>query len=168
MYNPFNSNTQHNYALLQDIKTRPRKSQVQQACRSCRDRKQRCDRSSRCKLCTDSEKLCEYKSVPPAKYAANHHIIYSLLLTLPKRDQSLENLDKKVAETLHTVRAIATYIKIRPTSLSRLSVASPSQLKPLRVSQEIYVESFSSSRLRELSKAYIKDVHVLHPMFEKP
>ena len=30
------------------------------------------------------------------------------------------------------------------------------------------MESFSSSRLRELSKAYIEDVHVLHPMFKKP
>ena len=168
MYDPSDSDTQHDHALLQDIEIQPRKSRVQQACRSCRNRKQRCDGSSPCKPCTDSEKLCEYESVPPAKYAANHHIIHSLPLTLPRRDQSLENLDKKVAETLHTVRAIATHMKIRPTSLEGLFVAGPSRPKPLGVSQEIHAESFSSSRLRELTKAYIEDVHVLHPMFEEP
>jgi hypothetical protein len=59
-------------------------------------------------------------------------------------------------------------MKVPSTSLEGLSVAGPSRLKPLGVSQEIHVESFSSSRLRELTKAYIEDVHVLHPMFEEP
>ena len=168
MYDPSDSDTQHDYALLQDIEIQPRKSRVQQACRSCRNRKQRCDGSSPCKPCTDSEKLCEYESVPPAKYAAGHYLMHGQPLTLPRRDQSLENLDKKVAETLRAVRAIATHMKVPSTSLEGLFVAGPSRPKPLGVSQEIHVESFSSSRLRELAKAYIEDVHVLHPMFEEP
>ena len=80
----------------------------------------------------------------------------------------MENLDKKVAETLRAVRAIATHMKVPSTSLEGLFVAGPSRPKPLGVSQDIHVESFSSSRLRELTKAYIEDVHVLHPMFEEP
>ncbi|CAN9172120.1 unnamed protein product, partial [Alternaria alternata] len=59
-------------------------------------------------------------------------------------------------------------MKVSSTSLEGLFVAGPSRPKPLGVSQEIQVESFSSSRLRELAKAYIEDVHVLHPMFEEP
>ncbi|RYO14812.1 hypothetical protein AA0111_g11877 [Alternaria arborescens] len=59
-------------------------------------------------------------------------------------------------------------MKVPSTSLEGLSVAGASRLEPLGVSQEIHVESFSSSRLRELAKAYIEDVHVLHPMFEEP
>jgi hypothetical protein len=59
-------------------------------------------------------------------------------------------------------------MKVPSTSLEGLSIAGPSRLKPLGVSQEMHVESFSSSRLRELAKAYIEDVHVLHPMFEEP
>ena len=106
--------------------------------------------------------------MPPAKYAAGHYLIHGQPLTLPRRDQSLENLDKKVAETLRAVRAIATHMKVPSTSLEGLFVAGPSHPKPLGVSQDIHVESFSSSRLRELTKAYIEDVHVLHPMFEEP
>jgi hypothetical protein len=168
MYDPSDSDTRHEYALLQDIETQPRKSRVQQACKPCRNRKQRCDGSHPCKPCTGSTKLCEYESVSPAKYAADHYLIHDLPLSLPRRDQSLENLDKKVTETLRAVRAITTHMKVPSTSLEGLFVAGPSRPKPLGVSQEIHVESFSSSRLRELAKAYIEDVHVLHPMFEEP
>jgi hypothetical protein len=168
MYDPSDSDTRHEYALLQDIETQPRKSRVQQACKPCRNRKQRCDGSHPCKPCTGSTKLCEYESVSPAKYAADHYLIHDLPLSLPRRDQSLENLDKKVTETLRAVRAITTHMKVPSTSLEGLFVAGPSRPKPLGVSQEIQVESFSSSRLRELAKAYIEDVHILHPMFEEP
>jgi hypothetical protein len=168
MYDPSDSDTQHEHALLQDIETQPRKSRVQQACTPCRNRKQRCDGSYPCKPCKDSGKLCEYESVSPAKYAADHYLIDDSLLIVPRRDQSLQNLDKNLAETLRAVRAIAIHMKVPSTSLEGLSVAGPSRPKPLGVSQEIHVESFSSSRLRELAKAYIEDVHVLHPMFEEP
>jgi hypothetical protein len=105
--------------------------------------------------------------VSPAKYAADHHLINSSLLIVPRRDQSLHNLDKNLAETLRAVRAIAIHIKVPSTSLKRLFVAGSSRPKPLRVSKDIHVESFSSLRLRELTKAYIKDMHVLHPIFKE-
>jgi hypothetical protein len=64
-------------------------------------------------------------------------------------------------QTLHEVRELSR-------NLGRLPIPGSSHFKSLEVNQEPRTTLFSPKKLRELSEAYIRNVHVLHPMFDAP
>ncbi|KAG9186456.1 hypothetical protein G6011_09564 [Alternaria panax] len=152
MSNPSDSDTQHGYSHSRNEGTlQTHEHRAQQACVLCRTRKRKCDGSSPCKQCSENNKKCEYEKVPPAR-----------------NDRDLKNIVRTTTETLREVRALALQQKEPSRSLGGLLVTGSLHLKSLEVDQETHKTLFSSPKLRELSEAYIGNVHILNPMFNAP
>ena len=71
-------------------------------------------------------------------------------------------------ETLRVVCAIAVNLEGPSKSPGGLPVAGSLHYPSLEVSQQTHMECFSPRKLRQLSEAYIEDVHILHPIFDAP
>jgi hypothetical protein len=89
-------------------------------------------------------------------------------LTISREERGLKTVTEIATETLRVVRAIAVNLEGPSRSLGGLPVAGPLRHQSLEVSQQTHTEFFSSQKLRELSEAYIQNVHILHPMFDAP
>jgi hypothetical protein len=93
---------------------------------------------------------------------------HDLPLTIPRNDRDLKNIVRTTTETLREVCALVPQQKEPSRSLGRLLITGSLHLKSLEVDQETHKTLFSSPKLRELSEAYIGNVHILNPMFNAP
>lgn len=93
---------------------------------------------------------------------------HGLPLTIPRNDRDLKKIVRTTTETLREVRALVLQQKEPSRSLGGLLITGSLHLKSLEVDQETHKTLFSSPKLRELSEAYIGNVHILNPMFNAP
>ena len=90
-----------------------------------------------------------------------------MLLTLIRHEESLKSLVAIAEAVLKEVHNISARLPLTISNLPDHSIDS-SQYKSLEISRENPAELFSSQKLRELCVSYMENVHVLHPIFDRP
>jgi hypothetical protein len=98
----------------------------------------------------------------------NHLLARCWSLTTSRQDKILERLEEIMKAVFHEVNVVSR--TLTGTSIRLQELVAPRLLlpKPLEISQETHEKLFSFKRLQELSEAYIRNGHVLCPIFDAP
>ncbi|RMZ71824.1 c6 zinc finger domain-containing [Pyrenophora seminiperda CCB06] len=130
---------------------RSRTPRVPPACKVCRQHMQRYDGSFPCKTCTERGKACYYERIP-----------------FTDRERGIREITRTTETRFRELRALSIHLKEPSTSPRERVSPGPLQRGSLDITPENRKELFSFQKLQELCDSYMENVHIMHPIFDRP
>lgn len=117
------------YAGAANQQVRRKQVRATQACNHCRTRKQKCDEARPCQFCRENNFDCQYKDVPPPKYAPCPSDEWHLL-TCYRQDRSMMQLQDSVNDIGEVLKnLVGEFTSWRQSVETRLPLArGPEQI----------------------------------------